>query len=136
MTEKWWNEAGPEQIADNWQTARAWQDHSQVAAQAADRIRQEVQSRYGIDVDNPGVDPRKSTNSSATPKPPRTPATTSRTSQTAIVGWHPISWPRRNGSTGPDLLGTDTDDNSTPSDDLRNRQKSSTTQPTAATPSP
>lgn len=59
MTDRWWNEAGPEQIADNWQTARAWQDHSEVAAQAADRIRQEVQSRYGIDVDNPGVDPQQ-----------------------------------------------------------------------------
>ncbi|NKZ84726.1 hypothetical protein GS982_21320 [Rhodococcus hoagii] len=137
MTEKWWNEAGPEQIADNWQTARAWQDHSQVAAQAADRIRQEVQSRYGIDVDNPGVDPRQvdqllrdaEASKNAGNNEQDLADRDRRMASDLMAEAERLDRDR-------DLLGTDTDDNSTPSDDLRNRQKSSTTQPTAATPSP
>jgi len=59
LGERWWDDRKPEQIADSYQQARAWRDHSPLAAQAADRIRDEVQTRYGIDVFNPGVDPRQ-----------------------------------------------------------------------------
>lgn len=59
MTDRWWEDASHAQIADSWQQARGWQDHSQPAADAADRIRKEVQTRYGIDAGAPGVDPRE-----------------------------------------------------------------------------
>ncbi|WP_160104039.1 hypothetical protein, partial [Rhodococcus sp. T7] len=53
---QWWNRAQPGEIADQWQHAQAWQEHSQVAAEAADRIRTETAKRYGIDVNAPGAD--------------------------------------------------------------------------------
>ncbi len=120
MTEKWWNESGPDQIADNWQTARAWQDHSQVAAQAADRIRQEVQSRYGIDVDNPGVDPRQvdqllrdaEASKNAGNNEQDLADRDRRMASDLMAEAERLDRDR-------DLLGTDIDDNSTPSDDLR-----------------
>ncbi|KAF0964252.1 hypothetical protein [Rhodococcus sp. T7] len=54
--DQWWNRAQPGEIADQWQHAQAWQEHSQVAAEAADRIRTETAKRYGIDVNAPGAD--------------------------------------------------------------------------------
>ncbi|WP_182262774.1 hypothetical protein [Rhodococcus sp. UFZ-B548] len=59
MTDRWWEDASHAQIADSWQQARGWQDHSQPAADAADRIRTQVQTRYGIDAAAPGIDPRE-----------------------------------------------------------------------------
>ena len=51
-----WSRAQPGAIADQWQHAHAWKEHSQVAAEAAERIRAETAKRYGIDVDAPGTD--------------------------------------------------------------------------------
>lgn len=55
---EWWNRASVEDIADVHETATAWHEHDDTAATAAEKIRQEVRDRYGIDVDNPGADPR------------------------------------------------------------------------------
>lgn len=48
---EWWDQAQPDQVAQAWQTARAWEQHDPDAARAVDRIRHEVQDRHGIDVD-------------------------------------------------------------------------------------
>jgi colicin import membrane protein len=53
----WWDQAQPAAIATAWETARAWQQIDPDAGRAADRIRDEVRTRYGIDVDAPGGDP-------------------------------------------------------------------------------
>ncbi len=55
----WWDQAQPAAIATAWETARAWQQIDPDAARAADRIRDEVRTRYGVDVDAPGGDPAK-----------------------------------------------------------------------------
>ncbi|CAG7642193.1 hypothetical protein SIM91_02605 [Rhodococcus opacus] len=54
--DQWWNRAQPGEIADQWQHAQAWKEHSQVASEAVERIRTETAKRYGIDVDAPGAD--------------------------------------------------------------------------------
>ncbi len=53
----WWDHAQPAAVATAWETARAWQQVDPDAARAADRIRDEVRTRYGVDVDAPGGDP-------------------------------------------------------------------------------
>ncbi len=55
----WWDQAQPGAVATAWETARAWQQIDPDAARAADRIRDEVRTRYGVDVDAPGGDPAK-----------------------------------------------------------------------------
>lgn len=55
---EWWDRASVQDIADLHETATAWREHDDTAAAAAEKIRQEVRDRYGIDVDNPGADPR------------------------------------------------------------------------------
>ncbi len=55
----WWDQAQPGAVATAWETARAWQQIDPDAALAADRIRDEVRTRYGVDVDIPGGDPAK-----------------------------------------------------------------------------
>lgn len=55
---EWWDRASAQDIADVHETATAWREHDDTAATAAEKIRQEVRDRYGIDVDNPGADPR------------------------------------------------------------------------------
>jgi len=45
----WWQTASQQNIADMYQTARTWEDFDLTARQAADRIRREVDGRYGID---------------------------------------------------------------------------------------
>jgi len=52
-------QAQPDAVATAWETARAWQRLDPDAARAADRIREEVRTRYGVDVDAPGRDPAK-----------------------------------------------------------------------------
>lgn len=42
-----------------WEHARSWAPLDLDAARAADRIRQEVRQRYGVDVDAPGGDPTR-----------------------------------------------------------------------------
>jgi hypothetical protein len=51
----WWETAGPQDVADMWQEANSWRDPDRAAIQptifdhAADRIRQEVRDRSGLD---------------------------------------------------------------------------------------
>ncbi|CAN7546800.1 hypothetical protein LJR013_003908 [Pseudarthrobacter oxydans] len=52
----WWDKATPQMIEQAHQTATAWKGYDPKAAQAAEHIRDQVQARYGIDVNNPGAD--------------------------------------------------------------------------------
>ncbi|NSX38647.1 hypothetical protein HTS88_19895 [Pseudarthrobacter oxydans] len=52
----WWDKATPGMIEQAHQTATAWKAYDPEAAQAAEHIRDQVQARYGIDVNNPGAD--------------------------------------------------------------------------------
>lgn len=47
----WWDQASPEQIATAYQVARAWAQEDPEAVRAEQQLRQEVRSRYGIDLD-------------------------------------------------------------------------------------
>lgn len=49
LDDQWWDHADSRQIADNYQSARAWQNESPAAARAAERIEGEVKRRYGVD---------------------------------------------------------------------------------------
>lgn len=55
--EEWWSKAAPQDVAAAWETARAWTDVDPDARRIADRIREEVRSRYGVDVDDARPDP-------------------------------------------------------------------------------
>lgn len=52
----WWDKATPEMIQRVHETATAWKAYDPEAAQAAGKISEQVQSRYGIDVNNTGAD--------------------------------------------------------------------------------
>jgi hypothetical protein len=52
----WWNKATPDMIENVQETATAWKAYDPEAAQAAVTIREQVQARYGIDVNNTGAD--------------------------------------------------------------------------------
>ena len=52
----WWDQARPEDIAQAHESATAWRDFDDVAREAGNTIRHEVQERYGIDVAAPGAD--------------------------------------------------------------------------------
>lgn len=52
----WWDKATPEMIEGVHETATAWKAYDPEAAQAAEKISDQVQSRYGIDVNNTGAD--------------------------------------------------------------------------------
>lgn len=52
----WWDKATPEMIQQAHQTATAWKAYDPEAAQASEHIRNQVQARYGIDVNNTGAD--------------------------------------------------------------------------------
>ncbi|SDO32269.1 colicin import membrane protein [Cryobacterium flavum] len=54
---EWWNQASPEDIAGVHETATAWRDFDDVARDAGDTVKHEVQERYDIDIDSPGADP-------------------------------------------------------------------------------
>jgi colicin import membrane protein len=51
----WWDKANPEMIERAHETATAWKAYDPKAAQAAEQIREQVQSRYGIEVNNTGA---------------------------------------------------------------------------------
>ncbi|WP_427008545.1 hypothetical protein [Pseudarthrobacter sp. H2] len=51
----WWDNATPEMIERAYQTATAWKAYDPEAARASERIREQVQRRYGIDVNNTGA---------------------------------------------------------------------------------
>lgn len=53
---EWWDQAGPQAIADMHETATAWRAVDDVAQSASATIRREVHERYGIDIDQPGAD--------------------------------------------------------------------------------
>lgn len=53
----WWDRATPEQIGRTYQVARAWAQEDPEAVRAEQRVRDEVRTRYGIDVDDAGADP-------------------------------------------------------------------------------
>lgn len=54
---EWWAGADPRDVAQAWQTATAWAQFDPAAATAADRIRDEVQARYGVDITTLHPDP-------------------------------------------------------------------------------
>lgn len=54
---EWWNTARPEDIAAAHETATVWRAQDDKAHEASERIRREVQERYGIDVEAPGARP-------------------------------------------------------------------------------
>jgi hypothetical protein len=54
--EDWWDKATPEMIERVHETATAWKAYDPEAAQASKKISDQVQSRYGIDVNNTGAD--------------------------------------------------------------------------------
>jgi hypothetical protein len=51
----WWDNATPAMVERAHETATAWKDHDPIAAEHAARIKDQVQQRYGIDVDNTGA---------------------------------------------------------------------------------
>lgn len=53
----WWDRATPEQIGGALITARAWGSEDPEAVRAEGRIRDELRTRYGVDVNNTGADP-------------------------------------------------------------------------------
>lgn len=52
---RWWDNAKAEDIVRVHQTATAWKGHDPMARSAADTIREQVQQRYGIDVEALGT---------------------------------------------------------------------------------
>jgi hypothetical protein len=54
--DQWWDKAQPHDIATVHAVAEGWKDHDPVALGAAERIRHEVLSRYGIDTHDVGSD--------------------------------------------------------------------------------
>jgi hypothetical protein len=52
----WWDKATPAMIERAHEAATAWKAYDPQAAQASERIRDQVQTRYGIDVSNTGAD--------------------------------------------------------------------------------
>lgn len=54
---EWWDNATAEQIGHSYRFARAWANEDPEAGRAEQRIRDELRTRYGIDVDNAGADP-------------------------------------------------------------------------------
>jgi hypothetical protein len=54
--DQWWDKAQPHDIATAHAVAEAWKDHDPTALAAADRIRHEVLTRYGIDTHDVGAD--------------------------------------------------------------------------------
>ncbi|MDQ0867461.1 hypothetical protein [Arthrobacter globiformis] len=53
---RWWDTATGRDIERVHETATAWKDHDPTALKAAETIRDQVQRRYGLDVDNLGAD--------------------------------------------------------------------------------
>lgn len=54
---EWWDRATPAEVGRAYQVARAWSREDPEAVRAEQRIRDEVRTRYGVDVDNAGGDP-------------------------------------------------------------------------------
>ncbi|UYY83671.1 hypothetical protein OIT41_20620 (plasmid) [Arthrobacter sp. YA7-1] len=56
MDNRWWDTASGRDIERVHEAATAWKDHDPAARSAAEAIRDQVQRRYGLDVDNLGAD--------------------------------------------------------------------------------
>ncbi|RAM37284.1 hypothetical protein [Arthrobacter globiformis] len=56
MDNGWWDTASGRDIERVHEVATAWKDHDPAARDAADVIRDQVQRRYGLDLDNFGAD--------------------------------------------------------------------------------
>lgn len=52
---EWWNTASVQDVAEMYQTARAWEPVDEDLAQAAQHMRDEMRDRYGVDVDGDTV---------------------------------------------------------------------------------
>ncbi|MCE0459446.1 hypothetical protein [Curtobacterium flaccumfaciens] len=52
---EWWNTASVQDVAEMYQTVRAWEPVDEDLAQAAQHMRDEVRDRYGVDVDGETV---------------------------------------------------------------------------------
>ncbi|MDJ0459829.1 hypothetical protein PUN71_021710 [Arthrobacter sp. NQ7] len=55
MDNRWWDTAGGRDVERMHEAATAWKDHDPAARNAAEVIRDQVQRRYGLDVDNLGA---------------------------------------------------------------------------------
>lgn len=56
MDNRWWDTAGGRDVERAHEVAAAWKDHDPAARDAAETIRDQVQRRYGLDLDNLGAD--------------------------------------------------------------------------------
>jgi colicin import membrane protein len=56
MDNRWWDTASGRDIERVHEAATAWKDHDPTAASAAEVMREQVQRRYGLDLDNLGAD--------------------------------------------------------------------------------
>jgi hypothetical protein len=54
--DQWWDKAKPSDIATAHAVAEGWKDHDPAALAASEKIRQEVFTRYGIDIRDVGTD--------------------------------------------------------------------------------
>lgn len=54
---EWWDRATPEEVGRTYQVARAWSREDPEAARAVDRMRDELRTRYDVDVERSGADP-------------------------------------------------------------------------------
>ena len=54
---EWWNHADASDIAAAYETAETWRGVDDDIARTSDQMREELRSRYGIDVENLGADP-------------------------------------------------------------------------------
>ena len=55
MDDRWWDTASGRDVERVHEAATAWKDHDPAARDAAEVIRDQVQRRYGLDVDNLGA---------------------------------------------------------------------------------
>lgn len=54
---EWWDRATPEQISRTYQVARAWSQEDPEAVRAEARMRDELRTRYGVNIDQTHTDP-------------------------------------------------------------------------------
>lgn len=79
----WWDKATPDMIQRAHETATAWKAHDPHAAQAAEQISRQVQVRYGIDVNNTGVNEASVSEALARAQQARSESETARTKSAA-----------------------------------------------------
>jgi hypothetical protein len=75
---EWWNHADVNDIATAYETAEAWRPVDDDIARTSDRMREELRSRYGVDVNNLGADPAAVREAIARSEQDRTTAGTAR----------------------------------------------------------